>query len=270
LLKTQVYEGVTQIMMGREVEGTVYYWTSAYLVEGLLVDSGCSYTAEELVGFSRRRRVDRLVNTHHHEDHVGGNALIKRELGVGGLAHAKAIPLIKSRLPLHSYQELVWGYPEPSQARPVPEIIETKSCCFQVLDTPGHSPDHLALFEPERGWCFCGDLFVSEDQKTLRADEDIFGIAASLRRLLELPGERLVLFTAIGRIFPEGRSAVRAYLDHLARLQARVQELKEKGFSPEAIRDEIFQRESRLAELTGGHFSILNLVRQLMDDTRQV
>jgi hypothetical protein len=35
----------TQIMMGREIDGTVYYWTAAYLVDGLLIDTGCSYTA---------------------------------------------------------------------------------------------------------------------------------------------------------------------------------------------------------------------------------
>jgi len=34
-----------QIMMGREIDGIVYYWTAAYLVDGLLIDTGCSYTA---------------------------------------------------------------------------------------------------------------------------------------------------------------------------------------------------------------------------------
>jgi hypothetical protein len=45
MLKTAEFEGVTQITMGREIEdfgGQVLYWVSAYLVDGLLIDTGVS------------------------------------------------------------------------------------------------------------------------------------------------------------------------------------------------------------------------------------
>ena len=35
MLKVNPLGEVTQIMMGREMDGTVLYWTSAYLVDGL-------------------------------------------------------------------------------------------------------------------------------------------------------------------------------------------------------------------------------------------
>ena len=52
-------------------------------------------------------------------------------------------------------------------------VIKTEHHNFQVIETPGHCPDHVSLYEPEQGWFFSGDLFVSEDQKVFRADEEI-------------------------------------------------------------------------------------------------
>jgi len=49
MIETTVFEGITQIRMSREIGGNPVYWVAAYLVDGLLVDTGCSYTAENLV-----------------------------------------------------------------------------------------------------------------------------------------------------------------------------------------------------------------------------
>jgi hydroxyacylglutathione hydrolase len=69
---------VTQIMMGREIDGAVYYWTAAYLVDDLLIDTGCFYTAPELMAYLQDQEISQVVNTHHHEDHIGGNALLQK------------------------------------------------------------------------------------------------------------------------------------------------------------------------------------------------
>ncbi|HSW35042.1 MAG TPA: MBL fold metallo-hydrolase, partial [Candidatus Limnocylindrales bacterium] len=167
MLKINECGDVTQVVMGREVAGTVYYWTAAYLIDGLLVDTGCAYTADELSTFLQDKTVDCVVNTHHHEDHVGGNLALLKERGEIISAHHLAVPLINSKLPLREYQELVWGYPEPVHVKEVTGKLETSRYNFEVIDTPGHSPDHIVILEPEQGWCFCGDIFVSENQKVL-------------------------------------------------------------------------------------------------------
>ncbi len=264
MLKVNPYGEVTQIMMGREMDGTVLYWTSAYLVDGLLIDTGCAYTVDELGEFLREQEVRQVVNTHHHEDHVGANSFIQQELGLKIYAHSLALPLINSRLPLREYQEMVWGYPEPTEVQLVPARISTSRYTFWVLETPGHSPDHISLFEPEQGWCFSGDLFVSENLKMLRADEDIDGILASLENLLSLPAEELTLFTSLGRVFTEGKSSIRNFLAYLHGLREQVNRLAGESLTAPEIRDCIFGRETQMAALTGGHFSILNLVEQLL------
>jgi glyoxylase-like metal-dependent hydrolase (beta-lactamase superfamily II) len=120
VLKVNRYGGIAQLMMGREMDGSVLYWTAAYLVDGLLIDTGCAYTADELGRFLGEQEVEQVVNTHHHEDHVGANSFIQQQLGLEIYAHPLAIPLLNRRLPLREYQEMVWGYPEPAAAQPLP------------------------------------------------------------------------------------------------------------------------------------------------------
>jgi hypothetical protein len=50
MMKVNHFEEVTQVRMGREIEefgGQVLYWVAAYLVDGLLIDTGCKYTSDE-------------------------------------------------------------------------------------------------------------------------------------------------------------------------------------------------------------------------------
>ena len=152
---------VTRLTMGRELDGKVLYRVAAYLVDGLLIDTGCRHTAAELVKTLRGREVRQAYCTHYHEDHIGGNRLLQEQLKVKVWAHPRTVSLIPKAPALYPYQELVWGYPEPALVLSLDgDCIQTANCRFQVVETPGHSEDHTVLVEPERGWCFSGDLFI--------------------------------------------------------------------------------------------------------------
>jgi hypothetical protein len=49
MLKVTSYDLVTRIDLARTLAGRGQYWTTAYLVDGLLIDSGCVYSAPELL-----------------------------------------------------------------------------------------------------------------------------------------------------------------------------------------------------------------------------
>ncbi len=68
---------------------------------------------------------------------------------------------------------MAWGARSPARVGALPERLETPRFHFQVIHTPGHSADHVALFEPERGWLFLGDLYLAPKPRYLRADEDV-------------------------------------------------------------------------------------------------
>ena len=49
MLKTTSYGDVTRFDSARTIAGRGRYWSTTYLVDGLLVDSGCAYSAMEMV-----------------------------------------------------------------------------------------------------------------------------------------------------------------------------------------------------------------------------
>lgn len=276
LLEVSQFGDVTQIKLSQEDEGRPLYWTTAYLVDGLLIDTGCVHTVEELVAYleGQELAVRTVVSTHYHEDHVAGNRRIQERFGARLLAHPVAVTEMARVPDLQPYRAVIWGYPEPCLAEPVGPEIHTPSFRFEVIDTPGHCPGHVALLERENGWCFSGDLYVGARLKAIRPDEDVAAIVSSLERLaalategMEGPARGLTLFTGIGRVVEDGRRALLDCAAHLRDMAAKARQLQRKGLPEAAIRDEFFGRESVLDTLTGGHYSAANLVRALLSSS---
>jgi ribonuclease/clavin/mitogillin len=251
LLEITRFGDITQLKMGREVvdnipllEGKqVYYWTASYLVDGLLIDT---------------------VNTHSHEDHISGNSALQKRFGIKIYASRESIPLINKMPKLLQYQQLVWGYPVPTEVDLIPGKLETKRYCFDVIDTPGHCKGHIALVERTKGWCFSGDLYVSPEPKAVRPEEDMAEVVRSMKKLIEYPTDKLTLFTSLGLVVPDGREALQTCVKFLQESAHRAKELARQGLSITTIRDKLFGRESILASVTEGNVSAENMVRALL------
>jgi glyoxylase-like metal-dependent hydrolase (beta-lactamase superfamily II) len=255
---------VTQFRLARELRWPAPYYTAAYWVDGLLIDTGCAHTARQLGSALKGWRVKTAVNTHSHEDHIGANATVQEMFRCPILAHPAALPILQDpRLqPLQPYRRLFWGWPKPSQGQAIGEQVETPRFRFQVIHTPGHSPDHICLFEPEQGWLFSGDAYVGGKDRALRQGYDIHGIIASLKKLAELPVR--TIFSGSGSIRTEGTRHLRDKIDYLEDLGERIQELHRQGLSARRIRRKLLGREVYITYLTLGHFSGLHLVRSYL------
>lgn len=265
MIETASFEEVTQIRMSRELDGRAVYWVAAYLVDGLLIDTGCSHTSRELAAFLEGRGFKLAVNTHYHEDHTGGNHDLMERFGVDVYAHPASISLISRRFDLYPYQEIAWGYPVPTTVKPIPEVVAMDHHTFRVVETPGHCPGHICLFEPTKGWCFTGDLFARENPKFIRPEEHIGEIVRSMRKVLDMPTERLVLLSAVGKIVEDGRKALERCIDYFTELAARVHRLHHAGLTVDEILKQEFGGEHSFAELTNGQFSTRNLLNSLLE-----
>ena len=67
---------VIRLRVARKLVGRSAYFTAAYWVDGLLVDTGCAHTARQLSQAVKDWHVTQIVNTHSHEDHIGANAAV--------------------------------------------------------------------------------------------------------------------------------------------------------------------------------------------------
>jgi glyoxylase-like metal-dependent hydrolase (beta-lactamase superfamily II) len=261
MLVAAEYGNVTQIRLSRYSDnpgGTV----SVYLVDGLLIDSGPAYTVEELAEFLKDKLVKTVVNTHHHEDHIAANALLKERYGVELLAHPLAIDKINQPATLFPYQEEVWGYPVPSQVKEIGDAVVTANFRFNVVYTPGHDRDHICLFEPKQRWLFSGDLFAGTRPKAIRPMNDIRQIIADLKKVKDLKPR--FLFPAPVKVIAEPVPVLQQSIKYLEELGQKVMELHDKGLSPNEIAERIFGNEYELTEFTQQQFSSLNLVNSYL------
>ena len=268
MLKTTQYNGVTRFDLARTMAGSGRYWTTAYLVDGMMVDTGCAYTARELTLALKDTPIVRIVNTHSHEDHIGANARLKREHdGLEILSHPLALPVLadpRGAQPLQPYRRLFWGLPEPSRGKPISDgaVIETERHRFQVIYTPGHSADHLCLYEPDEGWLFTGDLFVGGQDRAARCDYDVWQSIASLKRIAALPATRL--FPGSARVRDHPAAELAAKIDYLETLGERVLELHRQGRSVQDIVNALCGGPMLIEFVTLGHFARQWLVRSYL------
>jgi glyoxylase-like metal-dependent hydrolase (beta-lactamase superfamily II) len=269
VIKTSTIGPITRFDLTRPVPGLQRYWTTAYWVDGLLVDSGCAHAAPQLLAELAGKPLQAIVNTHSHEDHIGANGPLQRrqpELRIW--AHPLALPVLEDprhRKPLHPYRRLFWGWPTLSSGTAVTDgqVIRTSSYCFQVIFTPGHSPDHLCLYEAEQGWLFSGDLFVGGQDRAMRQGTDVWGIIASLERLETL--NAAWLFPGSARARQQPQAEISAKIAYYRDFGERVQELDRQGLPFQQIVDRLCGPPTRIERITLSHFARRHLVQSYLD-----
>ncbi len=262
MLRTTTHGPITRIHLTRTILGRPIYSVSAYLIDGLLIDCGPPRVAPELIAWCRKHRIQQMVTTHHHEDHSGGAGPLRRALGLPVLAPAAAVQVLASFPRLEPYRWIVWGQPQAVLAQPLAETVETAHHRFRVIPTPGHCPDHICLYEPQQGWLFAGDLFIHEQARYMRADEDLATLVRSLRQVLAL-GPDLLICSHAGLIDDACGAIERKIIYWETRgMQARI--LQRSGLSVRAITKRLLGDEGFLTLFSAGHISKINLIRSLL------
>lgn len=262
------FDPVIQFKMAKLINGKPLYTMACYYVDGLLIDTGPVHVADEIEEAFKGLNIDVVVNTHHHEDHIGNNIVFQNKWRINAaLVHSNAVERIKNPeiwiKRLRAYQHVVWGSPPPSNAQVIGESIKTSHYEFKVIYTPGHSDDHICLLESERGWLFSGDLFIKEDLKVLRSDENFHELLASLYELTKYNFD--TIFCSSGQVVKEGKKALMRKIEYFEKLKEQILDLYSKGMEIEEIRRQVLGEESALFIPTGGDFSKINLVKSVLN-----
>lgn len=260
---------VVQLVVNIEVEGQTAYTMAIYCVDGLLIDTGPLSQRADLQPFLDALEVDRVINTHHHEDHIGNNPLFEQR-GLPIVAHPAAVPLISDTSlwepQLMYYQRFFFDPPPSSTCNPVGDYIDGRQYRFHIIHTPGHSNDHISLYEEQNGWLFTGDLFRSVKVTHLRKNEDFDITMASLESLENLNFR--TLFCSAGKVYLDGRDKLREKLKWSNGLQANALNMQEQGADRETIRDRLLGPENVMAGFTEGDYTKLNMINAVLNSKR--
>lgn len=256
---------ITEIVMSPVLFGRPVFPFRAYLVDGLLIDTGPPLVQAQMAAFLKEHRVEQVVNTHHHEDHAGNNALINEQLKLTPLAHPLAVPILADVPPIEFYRQLTWRMPANSRTAPLGSVVETPRYRFEVLHTPGHSHDHVVLYEPHEGWLFTGDLYIADRLKLLKRDEHPRQLMTSIAHTLE--HDVGALYCAHRGPVADGHQALTRKHAYMAEFGERVRELEARGLDAQAIVRKLLGREDHvMALLSAGDFTRRNLVEAFLAD----
>ncbi len=235
MLTVSEFEGVKAVK-GTFQLGGVRMNVYMYLVDELLIDCGPSRLQKEIMDFLSKESYTQIILTHHHEDHTGNASVLPS--GLPMYIHPEGIPLCRARPHLPLYRRVFWGSRKPFEAKGIKHRIVTKHHTFDLLHTPGHAPDHMALLEKERGWLFTGDLYVMSQPKSIFAFESIPEVIQSLQKVLSQEFE--TVFCSHAGILHNGRRRLEEKLYYLLSIQDQVLAKHNDGKPASVIQKELF------------------------------
>jgi glyoxylase-like metal-dependent hydrolase (beta-lactamase superfamily II) len=198
---------------------------NSYLISGsaeaVLFDTGMGISDIKTIVCGLTDLPIRVVNSHHHFDHIGGNQLFS-----GGAIHEAGAELVRQEIPpewLEAYMEYVEEMlaqvpafenldrryfrlltddttprplpPEfnPREWRIVPttptqvlrdgDVLDLGGRKLHVVHTPGHTVDGISLFDDASGALFGGDTIMAGPIYTHLPTGDLGDLARSARRL---------------------------------------------------------------------------------------
>jgi glyoxylase-like metal-dependent hydrolase (beta-lactamase superfamily II) len=190
----------------------------------VLVDSGFVGHAQDTAAWTRAhtRHLALVVNTHWHADHVGANGLLQAT-GAGIAASVPDAKAIARRDPGCCQAEYLdqpvspYTVDEPLDHR---QVLRLGDADWQVVRTPGHTPGHLSLWQPEERLLVVGDALSDYDvgwvNLALDGPEAAATALASLHRLADLAPH--VLLPAHGPIPADPAAAFATALGRAQRL----------------------------------------------------
>lgn len=184
----------------------------SYLILGrnraLLFDTGMGISDIKKLTAELTRLPIVVLNSHTHDDHVGGNWQFENIYGMGTAftrknaegsradAQAEIAPSeICGKLPAgfdrKTYETRPWTIKTFIHDG---ERIDLGERSLEVIATPGHTPDAICLLDRANGLLFTGDTYYPAPIWLFRPETDLDAYDTSIRRLAALaPQVKLVL-----------------------------------------------------------------------------
>ena len=165
----QVAEGVWQLSGALPFPNAI----NTYLVGDVLVDAGARFDTKKILRQLQGREVRAHALTHAHSDHQGASRAVCQTLGVPFWVGELDVPvaenprLILERQPDHPINKVFFrmfagpGHPVDRALKEGDEVAG-----FQVLETPGHSAGHIALWRESDRVLILGDVLANMDTTT--------------------------------------------------------------------------------------------------------
>lgn len=254
MLAIESHDDVTRVVMSTRLSRSLGFDVSAYLVRGVLIDSGFPAVRQEFGAYLARVRPEGVVLTHYHEDHAGNvNLVAARGLPIA-LSPATHETLLAGRR-IGLYRQAVWGGLEPLTTA----FERYAHDALEMIPAPGHSADHHVVWDAERETLFAGDLFLGVKVRAVHGGENPRTLARSVRAAAALGPRRV--FDAHRGLVRDPVGSLNAKADWLDETIAAIERGIDAGRSDRAITRAVLGREASAHYVSNGGLSRINFVR---------
>lgn len=180
----------------QKIESANSFDSNIFLILGsrnALIDAGTGFNPDTIIAEIKSslegKKLDMLILTHLHYDHVGGQKSISDEFGCEVFAGEKDAEYIRSADPDYTLFKDFGGELLPSEITGLKEadVIDLGEHRLRVIETPGHTRGGICLYDENTGSLFSGDTVF--DRGVGRTDLPSGSgreLSASLRKLASL------------------------------------------------------------------------------------
>ena len=251
----------------RMINGSIRFKTiqlNVYCFEtdGVLIDTGAWNLLEQFKPFFSKLDVDQIVLTHYHEDHSGCanylQNLYNLPIYMSDLRREECTK--KANYPL--YRKLFWGNRPAFSAKEIGEQFMSRTSNWTVIETPGHTNDHLSFLNNTTGQLFTGDLFVTPKTKVVLKEESIPQIVKSIEKVLTYDfGE---MYCNHMGFVKNGREALELKREYLLELCSKIQMMNDEGLSVEEINQLLFRKKYPIIRVSFGEWDSTHIVTSVL------
>jgi len=202
------------------------------LVDNIIIDSGNpNYSREEMLSFLKtldKNREWTILNTHMHEDHVGGNRLIQDELG----AEVYSPESVRDFSFVSGLMDLFWGRPEMFSYNLIDREIYTtdRGRKIEVIPAPGHSPEHTVYRIMPDDIIYSGDAIpVPTRKRYVTLGEDYVAELESLKKMMKYAESGTNFISAHHGVVKDSKKLIQARISGMSDVVNKVCELAAAG-----------------------------------------
>src|SRR5699024_4492760 len=236
-----------------------------YEIDGVLIDTGSQSLLRHFKHFFQTMDVDQVLITHDHEDHTGGASYIEQKLGLPIYIHQMSEDETRKKANYPFYRKVFWGKRRPFQSKALANTFQSRQANWDVIETPGHTADHLSFLNKETGQLFSGDIYVHPKTKVVLRQENMPELIRSLKHVLSYDFD--TMFCSHAGYVKDGKKALQTKVDYLENMQGEILYLHEKGKSLKEIEALIFKKKYPITLLSFGEWDTKHFIRSFIDNS---
>lgn len=241
----------------------VYLNVHCFEVDGILIDTGSASLLKQFKPFFEQMDVDQIMLTHYHEDHSGGAHFLQKTYNLPIFMHPLNIKECAKKASYPLYRKLFWGARLPFLAQPVGDAFSSRTDDWKVIETPGHTEDHVAYLNESTGQLFTGDLYVTPKTKVVLREESIPQIIRSLEKVLTY--DFLEIYCNHAGYIENGREALIRKLNYLNELSYKIEMMNEEGLTTNEITAQLFTKKYPITKLSLGEWDAAHIVSSVLN-----